>query len=333
MTQFFLFSCLIAQSVGLFFDAELDKGWSVYKVRYGRQYDAVDNIQRRVMWERTIHYIQAHNLEYSHGLHTYTLGPNQFSDMAPEEFSSLVNGFNESIELDRNVCSVYAPPKDITLDKLNKTVDWRTHGYVTNIKDQGMCRSCYAFSATGALEGQQYKTIRQLVSISDKNIIDCSYNQGNKGCDGGTFNNAFKYVMENGGLVAEKSYPYLPRVDKCSFENKYVIANMTSCRSILPSSERDLLIAVALEGPVSVAIDASQKSFQSYRSGVYDDPTCTNKLNHAVLIVGYGTENGQDYWLVKNSWGAQWGENGYIRIARNKNNMCGIANKASFPVM
>jgi cathepsin L len=144
---------------------------------------------------------------------------------------------------------------------------------------------------------------------------------------------AFKYIKENGGIDTEESYPYegkdgLP----CRYKEENKGATVSGYVDI-PKSESKLKEAVATIGPVSVAIDASHNSFMSYQSGIYDEPDCTKDLDHAVLIVGYGTDNGKDYWLVKNSWDTTWGDNGYIKMSRNKNNQCGIASSASYPLV
>ena len=145
---------------------------------------------------------------------------------------------------------------------------------------------------------------------------------------------AFQYIKENHGIDTEESYPYEAEDDKCRFSTKNIGADDVGFVDIPQGDEAVLMKAVASIGPVSIAIDASQESFQFYSTGVYQEPRCSSKeLDHGVLIVGYGTENGQDYWLVKNSWGSGWGDNGYIKMARNKGNQCGVATSASYPLV
>ena len=145
---------------------------------------------------------------------------------------------------------------------------------------------------------------------------------------------AFQYIKENHGIDTEDSYPYEAENDKCRYTKKNMGASDVGFVDIPQGDEAALMKAVATMGPVSIAIDASQESFQFYAKGVYQEPDCSSKdLDHGVLIVGYGTENGQDYWLVKNSWGKTWGDNGYIRMARNKGNQCGVASAASYPLV
>ena len=201
------------------------------------------------------------------------------------------------------------------------------------MKYQGSCGACWAFSAVGALEGQLKLKTGKLISLSAQNLVDCSNEEkyGNKGCGGGYMTEAFQYIIDNGGIEADASYPYKATDEKCHYNSKNRAA--TCSRYIqLPFGDEDALKeAVATKGPVSVGIDASHSSFFFYKSGVYDDPSCTGNVNHGVLVVGYGTLDGKDYWLVKNSWGLNFGDQGYIRMARNNKNHCGIASYCSYP--
>jgi len=211
-------------------------------------------------------------------------------------------------------------------------IDWRTRGYVTPVKDQGQCGSCWAFSSTGALEGQHMREYGELIPLSEQNLVDCV--TFNAGCHGGWMDNSFIYVMRNGGLDTEQSYPYEAKDGRCRYNVNTVGTKEYGLRDLPWGREDYLKQAVAYEGPISVGIDATHASFMSYKSGVYFEPSCSNiTTDHAVLVVGYGTDDGMDYWLVKNSWTVNWGEEGYIKMARNKNNMCSIANYAAFPVV
>ncbi|MCL4160270.1 UNVERIFIED_CONTAM: hypothetical protein GTU68_039015, partial [Idotea baltica] len=202
---------------------------------------------------------------------------------------------------------------------------------------QENCGSCYAFSATGSLEGQHFRKTGKLLSLSAQQIVDCSGSFGNLGCSGGNVEPVFNYIKSVGGIESEKSYPYADEEDKCEFHKSYVVATCSGYVQIPSGNEMALQEAVATIGPVSVAIDAHFSSFKFYKHGVYNEPNCfTNaqNLDHAVLVVGYGVENGLDYWLVKNSWGTKhWGADGYIKMSRNKNNQCGIATDAVYPIV
>jgi cathepsin L len=220
------------------------------------------------------------------------------------------------------------------INNLPKSVDWRNKSVVTNIKDQGQCGSCWAFSTVGSIEGQHALKTGHLVSLSESQIVDCCHIGGVAGCGGGFMTDAFQCVMQEKGLDTESSYPYVPLDENCALSNGTVGATIKGYVNVT-GGEHGLQIAVATVGPISVAIDASGFSFQMYKSGVYYEPECSPTfLDHAVLVVGYGTtNNGTDYWVVKNSWGQNWGENGYIRMSRNRDNNCGIATIPSYPLV
>jgi cathepsin L len=272
-------------------------------------------------------YIEAHNRAADHGLHSYRLGVNQFTDLTNDEFRLRMNGLKPELHKQSNV--VYVGVKD-----LPDTVDWRTKGVVTPVKNQAQCGSCWAFSAVASMEGQHALDTGKLVSLSEQDLVDCSTAEGNMGCGGGLMDQAFQYVIDNKGIDTEDSYPYKAIDEKCVYKNTTVGTTITGFTDIETGSESALQSAVANIGPISVAIDASSMAFQLYTSGVYDDTECGNQrenLDHGVTAVGYGTQDGKDYWLVKNSWDTTWGQKGYILMSRNKNNQCGIATLASYP--
>ncbi|XP_066156431.1 cathepsin L-like [Euwallacea fornicatus] len=313
--------------------------WGAYKAEHNKNYDSETEERFRMkIFMDNAHKVSKHNKLYEQGLVTFKLGLNKYADLLHHEFVTTLNGFNKSKtsllrsgESDDGV--IFIPPANV---KLPDSVDWRDEGAVTPVKDQGHCGSCWSFSATGALEGQHFRRTKQLVSLSEQNLVDCSVKYGNNGCNGGLMDNAFRYIKDNRGIDTEKSYPYKAEDEKCHFIPKNVGATDKGFVDIESGSERDLKSAVATVGPVSIAIDASHESFQLYSDGVYYDPSCSSQmLDHGVLVVGYGTDENtqQDYWLVKNSWGSTWGQQGYIKIARNKDNHCGVATQASFPLV
>ncbi|XP_076844522.1 cathepsin K-like [Brachyhypopomus gauderio] len=309
--------------------ATLDSEWDSWKTTHRREYNGLgEEAVRRTIWEKNMRIIESHNQEYELGIHTYELGMNQFGDMTVEEIAEKMMGLQMPIE--NNPMDTYVPG---TLEKLPKSIDYRKLGYVSPVKNQGSCGSCWAFSSVGALEGQLVKTTGQLVELSPQNLVDCVTE--NEGCGGGYMTNAFNYVHVNRGIDSEVSYPYVGTDQQCAYNKSGKAAECRGFKEVQKGSERALMSAVAKVGPVSVGIDAMQSTFQFYKSGVYYDPNCDKEnINHAVLAVGYGiTPKGKKYWIVKNSWGEEWGKKGYILMARNRNNACGIANLASFPVM
>lgn len=327
----FAVSVFLANVYGRSSTLELDTKWGQFKTEYGKQYATWEEHERRMTWEANLQYIEKHNAEASERKHTFILGENEFADMTSEEFVSVMNGYRHN-DVTAALCHLYV--NNAELSDIPDTVDWREQGYVTKVKNQGQCGSCWAFSVTGSLEGQNFKKTGKLVSLSEKNLMDCSRKEGNKGCDGGLMDLGFEYVIKNHGIDTEASYPYKPEDGKCKFNQTNIGAIEQGCKDIWKGSEKELQKAVANEGPISVGIDASHAFFQLYKSGVYYDELCSSrKLDHGVLVVGYGNEQGQDYWIVKNSWGPKWGQEGYILMSRNRHNNCGIASQASFPTM
>ncbi|XP_061457934.1 procathepsin L-like isoform X1 [Rhineura floridana] len=277
--------------------------------------------------------IKQHNIEASQGKHTYDLGMNHLGDLTKEEFNQKLNGFRSDLD-EQQSGNVTFFEGSATLEK-PKHIDWRTKGYVTPVKDQADCGSCWAFSATGALEGLHFKKTRKLVSLSEQNLVDCSRKQGNHGCEGGFMNWAFKYVVINKGINSERTYPYEAQDGPCRFKPSDRAATCTSFVKIAKKNESALEHAVAKVGPVSVGVDASD--FMLYKSGIFFRKGCGEFLNHGMLVVGYGTtkevKKNKNYWILKNSWSETWGEKGYMRLAKGHHNQCGVASDASYPTL
>ncbi|WAR09035.1 CPL1-like protein [Mya arenaria] len=245
---------------------------------------------------------------------SYYMGVTQFSDMTFEEWASVYTS-RMIDDVGTGNASTFLTPENFNAPG---SVDWRQKGYVTSVKDQGACGSCWSFSATGAIEGQHFRKTGKLLSLSEQQLVDCSRSYGNKGCGGGLKDQAMLYVRDAGGIESENAYPY---TDSCSLAD-----------SQSPWQLRRLMDAVASQGPIAVSIKVNKK-FQNYDGGIFYNSSCISaEAGHAVLAVGYGSTPGE-YWLVKNSWGPRWGEQGYIRMARNKGNVCGIARSPVFPTV
>ncbi|KAM4690473.1 uncharacterized protein WCC33_017865 [Rhinophrynus dorsalis] len=312
-------------------DPALDNHWLLWKTTYKKQYENErEDLHRRIIWEKNLKLVTLHNLEHSMGMHSYELGMNHLGDMTSEEVKAQMTGLIVPPRSERKTS--FGSKRNITQQSnVPDSIDWRDKGCVTNVKNQGGCGSCWAFSAVGALEGQLKLKTGKVVSLSPQNLVDCSKAYGNKGCNGGFMTRAFQYVIDNKGIDSDSSYPYLATETKCHYEPASKASTCAKYTEIVPGTEEALKEALGTIGPISVAIDGTRPTFFMYKSGVYSDPSCRQEVNHGVLAVGYGNLNGQDFWLLKNSWGETFGEKGYVRIARNQGNLCGVASYASYP--
>uniref|UniRef100_A0A0N5A202 Cathepsin L-like n=1 Tax=Parastrongyloides trichosuri TaxID=131310 RepID=A0A0N5A202_PARTI len=311
--------------------------WQLYKQLHNKRYpyEKTEN-ERMFAFLSNQQRVREHNKRYLNGEVSFEIEMNHLADLPFEEYRRL-NGFKMPTKKGllgavKSNASRWLPPLNT---QVPDSLDWREKGYVTEVKNQKSCGSCYSFSATGALEGQHKRVTGDLVSLSEQNIVDCSTKYGNNGCNGGLMDYVFEYIKENKGVDTEEAYPYKGKEGKCHFTKSAIGATDIGYVDLPEGDEEALKVALATQGPISVAIDAGHTSFQMYKKGIYYEPKCSpENLDHGVLLVGYGTcpEHG-DYWIVKNSWGTTWGEEGYIRMARNKENHCGIATKASYPLV
>lgn len=304
-----------------------DKKYDTIEEEYNRFGIFIQNLQKIAMWNTN-----SENLA--------SLRPNQFTDLTSDEFVKYVHGKNGK-------CFSGGRPKYTIGGKTNQkhleaatttfpaSIDWTTQGVVTPVKNQGQCGSCWAFSATGSIECRYAIAHGVLNSLSEQQLVDCSMSEGNLGCDGGEMDNAFKYVEKEGGLCSETEYPYKGVDGKCNAANCGTKYDPIVSYIDVTKQDESALEAAAVSGCVSVAIEADQFAFQYYSSGVLTG-TCGTNLDHGVLVVGYGTESGTEYWKVKNSWGTSWGEDGYVLICKDcgKNGNqgeCGINDEPSYP--
>ena len=283
---------------------------------------------------------------------SYTLGHNAYSGMNSSEFGQFI-GFrtNQDFLMKRNgflrgSVNVVKQFNILDLEELPISVDWRTKSAVTNVKSQGSCGSCWSFSTTGALEGIYAIKNSNLVSFSEQQLVDCDNGvTKNHGCNGGLMDTAFSFISSNGGLCTEHDYPYVSgttqKAGTCQTSCKSVSGSKISkYTDITPNSDNAMMTALSQQ-PVSVAIQADQKSFQLYKSGVFTD-SCGTNLDHGVLLVGYGTQSGLDYYILKNSWDISWGLSGYLLLGKGNDpattkpynsgaGQCGVLGMASYP--
>ncbi|KAF5282974.1 hypothetical protein FQA39_LY04845 [Lamprigera yunnana] len=317
----------------------LEHEWSNFKNAFNKTYNTFEEERyRREIFIENRNKVSKFNQEYGSGLHTFVQKLNNFADLLHHEFNKQLNGFNRTIT-DKpgpeRTSSAFIKSANVGLPE---SVNWKEIGAVTSVKNQGTCGACYAFAAAGALEGQMFRRSGYLINLSPQNLIDCTEAYTNNGCIGGVIEYTYEYIKDNKGIDTEDFYPYEGKDGfQCRYRPEGYGAHTTGYILIDENDEQALEMAVATIGPVAVAIDASQDSFQFYSDGVYFDPQCKSSiedLNHAVLVVGFDVEpNGQKYWLIKNSYGSEWGIGGYMKIAKFSNNLCGIASYASYPLV
>lgn len=300
--------------------------FKAFKSKYSKIYrNEAEHTHRLTAFADNLQYIARHNEEAAQGKHTFTLGVNKFADLTHEEWQAK---FNQRKNVEDKPVQNSEP-----IDGRAAEVDWREQGYVTEVKDQGQCGSCWSFGATGSMEGAIFKKTGELTSLSEQNLVDCDHNSN--ACNGGLEIYAFDYVIGNKGINTEADYAYESgdgSRHRCRYDATKTTLTISSYTEYARGEEL-MTNTLATEGPLSVGIDAGQRSFQHYSSGIYYEPNChTLLLNHAVLAVGYGSTDDGDYYIVKNSWGTSWGDSGYVLMARNRDNNCGIASDVNLPI-
>uniref|UniRef100_A0A0G4HYH5 Peptidase C1A papain C-terminal domain-containing protein n=1 Tax=Chromera velia CCMP2878 TaxID=1169474 RepID=A0A0G4HYH5_9ALVE len=323
-----------AGTPGTLSDEEVRSAFEEFALTHQREYKSdLERKLRLEIFRSNLEYIKARNAQNLN----FKLAVNQFADMKEEEVlgtGGCLRDFLGSAQIETAEELRGRDPSEFP-----ETFDWSEAGCVTPVKNQGQCGSCWAFSTTGAVEGALCVAGKETTPLSEQELVDCSGKYGNLGCNGGTMDRALQYIQDNGGICTEASYPYIARkswIKGCQAKKCKRGATIESWKQVPEDDEGAMLAALHDHGPLSVALDAEGRDFMYYHSGVLDGK-CGTELDHAVLITGYGNDakSGEDYWLVKNSWGKTWGDKGYLKVFRNKGKEgeCGIAMEPFYAVV
>ncbi|CAL9241706.1 unnamed protein product [Arabidopsis halleri] len=313
----------------------MQKRHTEWMTKHGRVYaDVKEKSNRYVVFKSNVERIE--HLNSIPAGRTFKLAVNQFADLTNDEFRSMYTGFKgvSALSSQRQTKTTSFRYQNVSSSALPISVDWRTKGAVTPIKNQGSCGSCWAFSAVAAIEGATQIKKGKLISLSEQQLVDCDTNDF--GCEGGLMDTVFEYIKATGGLTTESNYPYKGENATCNSKKTNPKATSITGYEDVPVNDEQALMKAVAHQPVSVAIEGGGFDFQFYSSGVFTGE-CTTYLDHAVTAIGYGqSTNGSKYWIIKNSWGTKWGESGYMRIqkdVKDKEGLCGIAMEASYPTI
>ncbi|XP_074279368.1 cysteine protease RD19A-like [Silene latifolia] len=313
-----------------------DHHFSLFKAKFDKQYGSKEEHDHRLkIFKANLRRAKRNQEIDPSAVH----GVTKFSDLTAKEFKEKYLGFKDGKKKKLRIPSDAEKAPTLPTKDLPEDFDWRDHGAVTPVKNQGSCGSCWSFSTTGALEGAHYLATGELVSLSEQQLVDCDhecdpeeYNSCDAGCNGGLMNNAFEYILKAGGVQREEDYPYTGKDGTCQFDKSKIAASVSNF-SVVSTNEDQIAANLVKNGPLAIAINAA--FMQTYIGGVSCPYICTRRLDHGVLLVGYGSAGysiirlkEKPYWIIKNSWGVNWGEKGYYKICRGRN-VCGVDSMVS----
>lgn len=337
-------------------DAEIKRQWNIFKTTHNVRLTRVDGRKKFLNFKNNYLRVMQHNYKYAQNETDFLLEVNELSLLSEHEYKSTRLG--AFVDLDKylsqmsqranvqhseeritNENDTISRPSALRPLTASNGVDWLAQGFMSPVKNQLTCGSCWAFAAAGVIESLYVMKFGAVKDFSEQSLIDCDSNRAgqstslmNYGCTGGWPEAAFDYIKYN-GIVEEMFYPYR-NSDRSSCDQSrlnHLKVKISGWSNVASGDEYSLANAVSTYGPVAIGVDASEWKFAHYKSGIYNSNECSSQdVNHAVIVAGYGTENGQDYWIIKNSWGSNWGMGGYMKLARNRRNMCGVATVATY---
>jgi len=316
---------VVAASAASLTDEQSEWLFSNWMQQHNKVYAADQVVHRFNIWKENMEMILNHNLNSKA---SWTLGMNAFGDLTAEEWKARmgIRRVAHPVKPTHKKKHSFKPTKEGAAPPA--TWDWRDHNAINPVQNQGQCGSCWAFTAGDAVSGAWAIKTGLLFAVSVQEIVDCSGPQGNQGCNGGLMDQAFQWVIANGGICDWQEYQYTAETGNCMSGNCTNVAAIKAYVDV-PTLDENALMTATYSTVVSTAVEADQSVFQFYTGGIIDSAACGDELDHGMTVVGWGTDKGVDYWTLRNMWGEAWGEAGYVRLVRGKN-MCGLATEPSY---